>query len=192
MYDISQAIISAQIPPIAYEDVESNSGVGSNYHIPLNYTADVLFAQTAQGLVQGMVTKWQTNVQQQVLITATFGTSKPVLLCTIMGISLVLSLIATLASTFPDSARHAAALDVLRLLAISRNPELDQVLQPYSDRNVKMENEVLNSRVGYGWVDGLNRHALMIDSPVLESKGRKGQHGDGNCPMLEYDGLMDH
>jgi hypothetical protein len=55
MYDISQAVISAQIPPLSYSDLEANEGV--NYNIPLNYTTNLLFGQTAQGLVQGMVTK---------------------------------------------------------------------------------------------------------------------------------------
>jgi hypothetical protein len=166
MYDMSQAIISAQIPPLPYLDSESNEGV--SYNVPLTYTTNVLFGQTAQGLVQGMVTKWQTDVQQQVSLIATFGTSKPTLLYTIMAINLACALIATLAATLPRAARDAAALDVSRLLAISRNPELDTVLQQYSDWKVSMKEEVLNTRIGYGWVEGLNRRALVIGSQQPE------------------------
>lgn len=133
-----------------------------NYNVPLTYITNVLFSETAQGLVQGMVTKWQTNAHQQVSLIATLGTSKPGLLCAVMGISLMCALIATLAGTLPRSARRVAALDVSRLLAISRNPQLDTVLQPYSDWNVKMEEEVLSARIGYGWVEGLNWRALVI------------------------------
>jgi hypothetical protein len=170
MYDLSQAVINAQIPPLPYMDIESNVGV--NYNIPHNYVIDVLFGQTAQGLVQGMVAKWQASVQQEVSLIATFGTSKPVLLWAIMGISLLWALIATLAGTLPRSAQCAAELNVSRLLAISRNPQLDTLLQPYSDWNVKMEEEVLNARVGYQLVKGLNRRALVIEP---------GQHGGGKA-----------
>ena len=85
-----------------------------------------------------------------------------------MAINLACALIATLAATLPRAARDAAALDVSRLLAISRNPELDTVLQQYSDWKVSMKEEVLNTRVGYGWVEGLNRRALVIGSQQPE------------------------
>jgi hypothetical protein len=173
MYDISQSVVNAQIPPLPYMDIESNVGV--NYDISLTYVNEVLFGQTAQGLVQGMVANWQTTVQQEVSLIATFGTSKPALLWAIMGISLVLALIATLAGTLPRSAQHAAELNVSRLLAISRNPQLDTLLQPYSDSNVKMEEEMLNARVGYGLVKGLNRRALVI---------APGRYGGGEA--VEY------
>jgi hypothetical protein len=173
MYDLSQAVINAQIPPLPYMDIESNVGV--NYNIPHNYVIDVLFGQTAQGLVQGMVAKWQASVQQEVSLIATFGTSKPVLLWAIMGISLVWALIATLAGTLPRSAQCAAELNVSRLLAISRNPQLDTLLQPYSDWNVKMEEEVLNARVGYRLVKGLNRRALVIE-PGRHGGGKAAEH----------------
>ena len=39
-----------------------------------NYTTNVIFGQTAQGLVQGMRTQWQTDVRQQFSLIAIFGT----------------------------------------------------------------------------------------------------------------------
>jgi hypothetical protein len=124
-----------------------------------------------------MVSHWQVNVQQEVSLIATFGTSKPALLWAIMGIGLVWVLVATLAGTLPRSTQRVAALNVSRLLAISRNPQLDTLLQPYSDWNVKMEEEVLNARVGYGWVEGLNRCVLVI---------APGKHGEGKA--VEHQG----
>ena len=162
MLDFNHADINSQTPPLSFL---SNNTTDSLYNIPLTYVTDVLFAQTAQGLVQGMIPAWPTYSNQPVFLIAVFGTSKPTLLLAIMAVCLVLALIATLASTLPRSARCAAALDVLRLLAISRNPQLDTVLQPYSDWDVRMEEEMQNARVGYGWVEDLSRRALMIMAP---------------------------
>ena len=96
------------------------------------------------------------------------------------------ALIATFAVTLPRSARHAAALDVSRLLAISRNPQLDTVFQPYSDWSVEMGEEVLNTKVGYGWVESLNRRALVIAHASGRLRGVKYQSDDetiANAPQ---------
>jgi len=153
-----QADIDSHTPPLSFLTFDTAATL---YDIPLTYVTDVLFAQTAQGLVQGMANGGQTYANQVSLISV-FGTSKPAFLFAIMALSLVSALIATLASTLPCSARRAAVLDVLRLLIISRNSQLDTVLQPYLDWDIERENEVLNTGVGYGWVEGLNRHALMM------------------------------
>ena len=52
---------------------------------------------------------------------------------------------------------------------------MDAVFGPYSDRKVKMDEEMLNARVGYTWIDSLQRHALVlshvpsaVDGPVYQ------------------------
>ena len=132
------------------------------YNIPLKYVTDVLFAKTAQGLVQGMASTSATYTNQSVSLIATFGTSNPVLLCVVLALNVVCALSATLASILPRSARQAAPLDVARLLAISRNPELDTVLKPYSNKSVKMDDELLSAGVGYGWDENSNQYMLTI------------------------------
>lgn len=125
MLDINQEHIDSQTLPLSFLTSGTHNLL---YNIPLTYVTDVLFAQTAQGLVQGMVTTHQKFAHQQVAVTAVFGTSQPTLLFVIMGVSLALALVATLASTLPRSAHRAPKLDILKLLVISRNPQLDAVL----------------------------------------------------------------
>jgi hypothetical protein len=159
MYGISEQYITAEIPPISFLTADI---IDATYNIPLNYVTDVLFAKTAQGLVQGMTSTWTNYTNQSVSLIATFGTSNPVLLCVVLALNVVCALSATLASILPRSARQAPPLDVARLLAISRNPELDTALKPYSNKSVKMGDEILSAGVGYGWDENLNRHALTI------------------------------
>jgi hypothetical protein len=159
MYGINKQDISAQVPPISYMSVQTGN---SGYNIPLTYVTDVLFAKTAQGLVQGMASTWATHTNRSVSLITTFGTSSPVLLYVILALSLAWALSATLASILPRSARQAAPLDVARLLAISRNPELDTVLKPYLNKSVKMDDELLSAGVGYGWDENSNQYMLTI------------------------------
>jgi hypothetical protein len=154
-----QENIDLQTPPLSFLTIDTFATL---YDIPLNYVTSVLFAQTAQGLVQGMVPAWPTYTSQTVSIISVFGASKPAFLFAIIAVSSTSALIATLASTLPRTARRAAALDVSRLMAISRNAQLDTVLQPYSDRDVIMEEEIMSIRVGYGRLEGINRRALMM------------------------------
>ena len=156
MYGIKEQEISAQIVPLSY--LTSNTG-NTMYNIPLTYVTDVLFGETAQGLVQGMTSTWAIYTSQRVSVIATFGTSNRVLLCVILALSVVWAFIVTGASWL---ARQAPPLDVARLLAISRNLELDAVLQPFSNKSVEMGDELQSSRVGYGWDENLNRYALTI------------------------------
>jgi hypothetical protein len=158
MYDtITPEMISAGIPPLSFMSFETTD----DYHIPMSYVKDVLFGQTAQGLVQGILTDSPFNITQQMLITSTFGTSQPALLYIVLVISFSCALAATLASW---SARQAAPMDLMRILAISRDPQLDTVFGPYSDRKVEMDKdkEMLNAKVGYTWIDSLQRHALVL------------------------------
>ena len=165
MYGIKEQGISAQMVPISYLTADTGNPM---YNIPLTYVTDVLFAETAQGLVQGMTSTWGIYTSQRVSVIATFGTSNSVLLSIILALSVVWALFATLASTLPRSAQQAPPLDVARLLAISRNPELDTVLQQFSDKSVEIGDELLSAGVGYGWDDTLNRYVLTITSRERE------------------------
>ena len=164
MYDqITPAMISAGIPPLSYLSIETTDNI---YSIPASYVQNVLFGQTAQGLVQGMVSTYAANTSQQVFITSTFGTSQPVLLYIVLIISVTCALSATLANTITRSVRQAAPMDLMRIMAISRNPQLDTFFVPYSDRNVKMDEGISDAKVGYTWIDSLQRHALVISHAV--------------------------
>jgi hypothetical protein len=158
MYDtISPEMISDRIPPLSFMSYNTTG----YYDIPMFYVKEVLFGQTAQGLVQGMLTNSLVNTTQDILISTTFGTSQPVLLFVVLGISVLCALTATLANWL---SRQAAPMDLMRILAISRNPELDDVFGLYSDRKVKMDRDkaFLKAKVGYTWVHSLLRHALVV------------------------------
>jgi hypothetical protein len=168
-YDtITPAMISAGIPPLSFMSYNTTADY---YHIPMSYIKGVLFGQTAQGLVQGILTNSTANVTQQMLISSKFGTSKPEILYIVLGISFCCALTVTLANW---SARRAAPMDVRRILAISRNPELDTVFGPYSDRKKKMDKDkdILNAKVGYRWIGSLQRHALVLSHTRASEKGR--------------------
>jgi len=160
MYDtITPDMKSDKIPPLSFMSYNTTD----YYDIPMSYVKDVLFGQTAQGLVQGMLTSspLAVNATQDVLISTTFGTSQPALLFLVLLVSVLCALTATLAVWL---SREAAPMDLMRILAISRNPELDYVFVPYSDRKVKMDGDkaLLNARVGYTWVHSLQRRALVV------------------------------
>ena len=165
MYGIKAQGISTQMVPISYLTVDTDNPM---YNISLTYVTDVLFAETAQGHVQGVTSTWGIYTSQQVSVIATFCTSNSVLLSFILALSVVWGLFATLASTLLRSAQQAPLLDIVRLLAISRNPELDTVLQKFSDKSVEIGDELLSAGVGYGWDDTLNRYVLTITSRERE------------------------
>jgi len=123
-------LIASKIPPISFLNVNTTMEL---YSIPLSYITDVLSSQTAQGLVQGLVSTYPVSSMQQVFIISTFGTSNPVLLYIILVLSIACALSSTLASMLTQSVRCAAPLDLMRIIAISRNPQLDGVFGMYSD-----------------------------------------------------------
>jgi len=168
-------------PPLSFLTIDT---VYTLYSIPLTYVTDVLFAQTAQGLVQGMIPAWPTYANQSVSVISVFGASKPVLLFAIVAMSLVSALIATRASTV---ACHAAEPDVARLMAISRNVQLDPVLEPYSDRDFKIAEEVMDTRVGYGWIESISRRALMI---APQSHGNTKYFSDESENLVSRDTVL--
>jgi hypothetical protein len=166
-YDIiTPEMISAGIPPLSF----MSYGVRANeYHIPMSYIKGVLFGQTAQGLVQGMLTNSSANATQQMFLSSTFGTSRPALLCIVFVVAFGCALTATLANW---SAKQAAPMDLMRILAISRNPELDNVFGPYSDRRETMDEAegILNAKVEYRRIHSLQRHALVLSHTTRTSE----------------------
>ena len=63
-------------------------------------------------------------------------------------------------------------VNLMRILAISRNLQLDTVFGRYSDRKVPMDEEILNVKVGYTRVDNLERHALVLSDTPTSSRTR--------------------
>jgi hypothetical protein len=184
MLSINQEDIDSKTPPLSFLTYDTALTL---YNIPLTYVTNVLFVQTAQGLVQGMVPAWPTYTNQPVSLISVFGTSKPALLFAIMAMSLASALIATLASTLPRSARHASALDVSRILVILRGSQLDTALQPYLNWSVEMEEEILSIRVGYGRVEALDRDALMMAPQGLKDELEKLVTHDPVFPQMVTD-----
>lgn len=174
---INSAAIAQRQPPTSDLSADTTS---PPYNIPLNYTSDVLFAKTAQGLVQGMVAYPQLSnpvfFMGSVELIVTFGTSRPELIYLTFVLCFACALIATISGTLLESARRAAPLDVSRILAISRNPDLDAVFEPYADRGIEIDEELMETRVGYDWVDELKGRVLVTDSQGYDSMSLEG-HG---------------
>jgi hypothetical protein len=161
MYDtISESFISDQIPPLSFL---SGSTRNTIYSIPLSYIQNVLFGQTAQGLVQGMITAWPVQSNQTVFLEAPFATSQSYLPYLIMFVAFAFAMAATLASTIPRSSRQATEIDATRLIAISRNPQLDEPFERYSERTVAVSESFLLSKVVYKWVGSLGRRVLVLE-----------------------------
>jgi hypothetical protein len=83
-------------------------------------------------------------------------------------------------NTLTQLVRQAAPIDLMRIIAISRNPQLDVVFGPYSDRNVKMDNDMLNMKVGYTWIDSLQQHALVLSHAPSTVEGHVYQSAHMN------------
>ena len=174
--NITDALITSQLPPLSYLSIDTNR---SSYHIPLNYTTNVLFGQTAQGLVQGLLTTYSITSSQQISITAVFGTSQPALLLVIMGLCLVIAVSTTFFSTIPLAAQQCVPLDVVRLLAISRNPQIDMALEPYTDRTVEIGEDVLETPISYEWVEELGRRVIVLGGASSGSNSSLAQKEEG-------------
>ena len=160
MYLIDSTIIAAQVPPLS--DLTAGT-TADGYHLPLSYITDVLFAQTAQALVQGLAQRWPVPVAQSVALTAVFATSWSVLSYVILGLSAACALTATLAGAAAFR-HHHSPLDVTHLLAISRSDELDHVFVRYGDLGVPVDADILERKVGYDWVHALRRRALVMEA----------------------------
>ncbi|KZP18853.1 hypothetical protein FIBSPDRAFT_1027021 [Athelia psychrophila] len=164
-YRVNNTFVDQQILPIS--DLTSGTH-GPTYHLPLSYITDVLFAKTAQALVQGLPPFWPKYSTQPISLTATFATSQPVLLYMVFGVGTVCALIATIAGAV-SFRNNYAPLDVTRLLAISRNHQLDDTFARYADLSVPVDEEVMERRIGYAWVDELDSRALVMESQELGS-----------------------
>ncbi|KAF9527068.1 hypothetical protein CPB83DRAFT_895504 [Crepidotus variabilis] len=160
---ITPDLIASDIPPFSYLTFEAT---GDHYYLPLTYIQNALFGQTSQALVQGMVTKWSVTHETEFDLWATFSISHAPLLYLILGLSTICAIASTLWSSLPASSRHATKMDVARLVAISRNPNLDATFLRYADRKVEIQNEVLDSRVRYAWVEQLGRSALVVENEL--------------------------
>jgi hypothetical protein len=71
---------------------------------------------------------------------------------------------ATISMALPSS-RQATELDTARLMMISRNSQLDNAFEVYSERTVPVGDEIVKAKVGYCcycWVGGLRRRALIL------------------------------
>ncbi|PPQ78557.1 hypothetical protein CVT26_005324 [Gymnopilus dilepis] len=167
IYDINPQIIASQLPPLPY--LTANAQIDS-YYIPLNYTQNVLFRQTAQAITQGLVNAYAFPQPQNLQITVTFGTSQPILSSIIMAVALACALAATLLNI---SQREVRALDMARLLAISRNPELDVLLAPYSARNKEMGEDVMEATVVCHNDEG--QHVLVLDMVTTDDVSASGE-----------------
>ncbi|KAF7982979.1 hypothetical protein HWV62_24576 [Athelia sp. TMB] len=157
--DLNQSI-SDEIPPMS--DLTVNLE-GDQYHIPLAYIQNTVFAKTAQALVQGMAQHWSVVTTQSISLIATFGTSRPTLLYIVLGLSVGCALTATVAGLASFRKRYAP-FDVTRLLAISRNEQLDDVFARFADHSIPVEDEIWDRRIGYGWVEGIGSRALVMES----------------------------
>ncbi|KZP18854.1 hypothetical protein FIBSPDRAFT_863435 [Athelia psychrophila] len=81
----------------------------------------------------------------------------------VLGVSVACALTATITGALSFRTHHAP-FDVTRLLAISRNHQLDGTFARYADLNVHVDEEIMERRIGYRWVDELARRALVVDS----------------------------
>lgn len=161
MYLIYNATVAAQTLPMP--DLTANVPSVDQFYVPTSYMKDVLFAQTAQALVQGISQRWIQTTVQPISLIAMFATSQPVLSAVVLGICATCALIATISGMMSLRYCHAP-LDVVRLLAISRNNQLDDAFASYADIDVPVDDELLERKIGYNWVEEIGSRALMMDA----------------------------
>ncbi|KAF9527149.1 hypothetical protein CPB83DRAFT_884483 [Crepidotus variabilis] len=160
MYNsITPDLIASDTPPLSFLTLQTT---GNHYHLPLTYVRNALFGQTAQGLVQGMLTAWTVTKKTHFQLSATFSVSHVPFLYLVLCVATVCAIASTLWSTLPASSRHATKIDAARLVAISRNPNLDATFVRYADRRVEIDDFVQNSEVAFVWDERLGRSALVL------------------------------
>jgi hypothetical protein len=182
MYDtITPEMKTKGIPPLSF----MSYGTTDYYDIPVSYVKEALFGQSAQCLVQGILTQSPVNTTQYLSLSSTFGASNPLLLFAVLGTFFICAVITTFVSW---SKRHVKPMDVIRILAISRNPNLDNDFGRYSDRWVEIDDDekMLNAKVGYGYVDELKRHALVLSHiRASDTDTLVGEDGDDKLQLLD-------
>lgn len=160
MYIINNSTVASGVPPTSDLTLDITGDV---YHVPLNYITDVVFGQTAQALVQGLAQAFPVAINQSLELQAIFGISRPQLLYVILSICAGCALAATFSGMW-SFRQHHAPLDIVRLLAISRNDKLDDTFAPYADLSMPVSSHVLEKRIGYTWVEELGSYVLVVDS----------------------------
>ena len=137
-YDINPDIIMARVLPLPYL---TTGETRPPYSIPLSYVQDVLFGQTARFMVQGIISDvgLQTHSQQQIALTATFGTSNPILIYLIMGLGILICSISIVAFKV---AGQPSSLDTIHLLSISKSAKLNELLNKCAEDPDLLQNMI--------------------------------------------------
>ncbi|KZP18830.1 hypothetical protein FIBSPDRAFT_955998 [Athelia psychrophila] len=160
MFFISNSTIASQAPPMP--DLAYGASHKEKYYVPLYYITDIVFPQTAQALVQGMNQAMPITANQLVSLIASFATSEPLFSYLILAICAACALTATVSGK-ASLREYPAPLDVVRLLAISRNGQLDDAFAPYADLSIPVDEDVPQRMIGYSWVERLDSRALVVD-----------------------------
>ena len=139
-YDVNPDIITARVLPLPYL---TTGETRLPYSIPLSYVWDVLFGQTARFMIQGIISdvSLQTHSQQQIALTATFGTSNPILIYFIMGLGILICSISIVAFKV---AGQPSSLDTIHLISISKSAELTELLHEYAE-----DPDLLHNTIAY-------------------------------------------
>lgn len=160
MYIINSTYLTSGTPPTSYLTI--NAGQDTTY-VSQSYIIEVLFGKSAQALVQGLAQTMPHSFNQELEITAIFGTSQAPVLFVILAMCVTCALVATY-SGVRSFRNHYAPLDVVRLLAFSRNPELDEAFVPYANLKKPVDADIFEKKIGYGWVKELGRHVFIVES----------------------------
>ena len=160
MYDtITPSDIATNRVPLSFL---SFNVANPSYEIPQYYVRNGLFFETIAGLVQGMMeTTWtQSNIQPVNLIVV-YATRHPELQIILLFVAVTGAAIIT-SYTLYNRSSHAAELDVARLIAISRDSQLDYTFAPFADRNAEIPMDVQHLKVRYEYVPRIQRHAFQV------------------------------
>jgi hypothetical protein len=158
--DITPAHIAGSLVPLSYLSMFT---VAQPYTIPQSYVTSALFSETSAGLVEGMVVANQPKYNQTlpVDLVVVFATSHTGLQATLIVIVMGCAII-TSSGSLRNKACKIPELDITRILAISRDPQLDDVFAPFADRTVDVPTTVQELRVCYEYVSGIERRALSL------------------------------
>jgi hypothetical protein len=187
-YDkITPANIAGGLPPLSYL---TDGTVQAQYNIPQSYVQGTLFSEAGAALVQGMVMATESSyyANQPADLIVVFATSAAPLQIILISIAVACA-IATTVGALRTKAREAAELDVARILAMSRNPQLDYTFAPFTDRTIEVPNSIQELRVHYGYVAGTDRLGLSLYGPDYGAKGPglaqvNRQESDVNQPLV--------
>lgn len=170
--DINSDLISANVLPLPSLTAQTyNNG----YQIPLSYVTNALFSGTNVGLVLGMnspVANWSTIYDQPADLIVIFATSLPELQAILLIIAVGGAMTMTLGALRVKS-HNNVELDLIRLLAISRNSQLDDALIQYADLTKSVPDTFERYKVRYGHVSCIGRRALSLLPPEKSASMEK-------------------